>query len=39
MGSKIFFFPKKSQNSVGIELGGYSLKMVEIRQAGGKSIL
>jgi type IV pilus assembly protein PilM len=36
MASKIFSFPKKSQNSVGIELGGYSLKMVEIRQAGGK---
>ncbi len=36
MKSRIFSFPKKSKSSVGIELGGHSIKMVETREAGGR---
>jgi type IV pilus assembly protein PilM len=36
MAAKLFSFSKKAANSIGIELGGHSIKMVETRGSGGR---
>jgi type IV pilus assembly protein PilM len=36
MAAKLFSFSKKAAHSIGIELGGHTIKMVETRLSGGK---
>jgi len=36
MAAKLFSFTKKAAHSIGIELGGHSIKMVETRASGGR---
>jgi type IV pilus assembly protein PilM len=36
MDAKLFSFSKKAAHSIGIELGGHSIKMVETRASGGR---